>query len=66
MSVELTGEQAALRSAVRSFFGQEAPLDKVRELVDDPRGYDDKYWRQLAEFGFTPDEIAALREANAI
>ena len=53
MSVELTGEQTALRSTVRRFFDQEAPLGKVRELADDPRGYDDKYWRQLAEFGFT-------------
>ncbi|MGH9051296.1 MAG: acyl-CoA dehydrogenase family protein [Acidimicrobiia bacterium] len=48
MDLDLSPEQEMLREAVRGVCEQHAPLTVVRELEDDPIGYPDKLWAQLA------------------
>ncbi|MGH8986539.1 MAG: acyl-CoA dehydrogenase family protein [Acidimicrobiia bacterium] len=48
MDLDLSPEQEMLREAVRGVCEQHAPLTVVRELEDDPVGYPEKLWAQLA------------------
>ena len=48
MDLDLTPEQEMLRETVRGVCEQHAPLTVVRELEDDPVGYPEKLWAQLA------------------
>jgi len=60
MDLGFTKEQDLIRKSAREFFGKVCPKDRVRELKEDPKGYDPKMWRQMVELGFTgiviPDE----------
>ena len=59
MDLDLTEEQQLLRDTVRGLCARHAGLDVVRQLEDDPIGYPDKLWAQLAEsgvLGLTIDE----------
>ncbi|HWW54565.1 MAG TPA: acyl-CoA dehydrogenase family protein [Acidimicrobiales bacterium] len=51
MDLELTPEQELLRETVRGICGRHAGLAVVREMEDDPVGYPEKFWLQLAELG---------------
>src|SRR5258708_31972392 len=51
MDLDLTPEQELLREAVRGICGRHAGLAVVREMEDDPIGYPEKFWLQLAELG---------------
>jgi alkylation response protein AidB-like acyl-CoA dehydrogenase len=51
MDLDLTEEQELLRDTVRGLCARHAGLDVVRSLEDDPVGYADKLWAQLAESG---------------
>src|SRR4051794_26411866 len=51
MDLELTEEQQLLRETVRGLCARHAGLDVVRQLEDDPVGYPEKFWLQLAELG---------------
>jgi alkylation response protein AidB-like acyl-CoA dehydrogenase len=53
MSAELTEDQASLQETVRRYLQEKAPLSRVREQASNARGYEDEYWRQVAELGFT-------------
>jgi alkylation response protein AidB-like acyl-CoA dehydrogenase len=48
MDLDFTEEQEMLRRVVRDVCGDLAPLTVVRELEDDPHGYPDAFWKQLA------------------
>jgi alkylation response protein AidB-like acyl-CoA dehydrogenase len=48
MDLDFTDEQNMLREMVRGVCTDFAPLDVVRELEDDPVGYPDAFWKQLA------------------
>jgi alkylation response protein AidB-like acyl-CoA dehydrogenase len=48
VDLDLSPEQEMLREAVRGVCEQHAPLTVVRELEDDPVGYPEKLWAQLA------------------
>jgi alkylation response protein AidB-like acyl-CoA dehydrogenase len=48
MDLDFTDEQDMLREMVRGVCADFAPLDVVRELEDDPTGYPDAFWNQLA------------------
>jgi len=48
LDLDLTPEQEMLRETVRGVCEQHAPLTVVRELEDDPVGYPEKLWAQLA------------------
>ena len=51
MDLDFTAEQEMLRETVRGVCSAHAGLDVVREMEDDPVGYPDKFWKQLAELG---------------
>ena len=48
MDLDFTDEQEMLRELVRGVCADFAPLDVVRQLEDDPIGYPDAFWKQLA------------------
>lgn len=48
MDLELTDEQEMLRDTVRGLCETHATPEAVRELEDDPVGYDDDLWQDLA------------------
>jgi alkylation response protein AidB-like acyl-CoA dehydrogenase len=47
LDLEFTDEQEMLREMVRGVLTQHSPLTKLRELEDDPTGYDAALWSQL-------------------
>jgi alkylation response protein AidB-like acyl-CoA dehydrogenase len=49
MDLSFTDEQDMLREMVRGVCASAASLDEVRELEDDPKGFRDEFWKQLAE-----------------
>ncbi len=49
MDLDFSEEQQMLRDMVRGVFAEYAPIETVRELEDDPRGYPEVLWKQLAE-----------------
>ena len=51
MDLDLTPEQELLRDTVRGVCARHSGLDVVRQLEDDPNGYPEKLWLQLAELG---------------
>ena len=61
MELDLSPEQEMLREAVRGVCEQHAPLSVVRSLEDDPVGYPEKLWSQLAALDLCglvlPDEL---------
>ena len=48
MDLELTPEQQMLRDAVRDLCAKYGDPDRLRELEDDPIGFDRDVWRELA------------------
>jgi alkylation response protein AidB-like acyl-CoA dehydrogenase len=44
----LDPEQRELRSTVRKFLAGQAPMAKVRAVMDSELGYDPELWRRLA------------------
>jgi alkylation response protein AidB-like acyl-CoA dehydrogenase len=51
MDLDFTAEQEMLREAVSGVCARYAGLDVVRQMENDPVGYPDKFWEQLAELG---------------
>ena len=51
MDLDFTPEQQVLREMVRGVVSEHAPLEVVRKMEDDPRGYPPALWKQLAEVG---------------
>lgn len=51
MDLDFTPEQEMLREAVAGVCARYASLDVVRQMENDPIGYPDKFWEQLAELG---------------
>ncbi len=49
MDLDFSDEQEMLREMVRGVFAEYAPIETVRELEDDPKGYPDELWKQLGE-----------------
>ena len=48
MDLDFSEEQDMLREMVRGVCADFAPLDVVREMEDDPTGYPEALWKQLA------------------
>ena len=53
MDLDFTPEQELLRETVRGVCARHAGPDVVRQMEDDPVGYAEKFWLQLAEAGVT-------------
>ncbi len=51
MDLDFTPEQDMLREAVAGVCARHCGLDVVRQMEDDPIGYSEKFWEQLAELG---------------
>ncbi len=51
MDFDFTQEQVMLRDLAREFLTRESTPRAVRTLMEDPRGFDDAKWNQLAEMG---------------
>ncbi len=51
MDLDFSEEQEMLREMVRGVCAEYAPMDRVRELEDDPTGYPADLWKQFAEGG---------------
>ena len=51
MDLDFAEEQEMLREMVRGVCREYSPLDVVRALENDPRGYPDELWKQLTELG---------------
>lgn len=53
LNLDFSEEQDMLRDMVRGVCTQLSPLEKVRELEDDPDGIARELWEQLGELGIT-------------
>lgn len=45
-------DQEMIKKSAREFFEKECPKDKVRELREDPKGYDPNMWKKMTSLGF--------------
>ena len=52
MDFGFSEEQEMLRTLARDFLTTECPKAKVRELLEDEKGYDPEMWRNMAELGW--------------
>ncbi len=52
MNFGFTEEQEFLRSTAREFLQNEAPIAKVRALMDTETGFDPDLWKKMAELGW--------------
>jgi alkylation response protein AidB-like acyl-CoA dehydrogenase len=51
MDFDFTQEQIMLRDLSREFLTRESTPKSVRSLMDDPRGFSDATWQQMADMG---------------
>jgi len=52
MDFGLKKDQELIKKSAREFFDKECPKDKVRELREDPKGYDPNMWKKMISLGF--------------
>jgi alkylation response protein AidB-like acyl-CoA dehydrogenase len=56
-----TAEQEMLRSGARKFLDENAPIERVRKVVEGEDGFDRELWRKMAEMGWIglalPEEL---------
>ena len=53
MDLGLSEIQQMLKNSAREFLTQECPLTLIREMEEDPQGYTDELWGQMASLGWT-------------
>ena len=66
MDLDFTDEQEMLRETVRGICEKHASLAIVREVEDDPLGYPDSFWTQLAEAGLVGLTIPEEYDGSAM
>ena len=66
MDLDFTDEQEMLRKTVRGICEKHASLAIVREVEDDPLGYPDSFWAQLAEAGLVGLTIPEEYDGSAM
>ena len=52
MDFDFSEDQEMIRSSMKSMLDKEYPPEKVREMEEDPKGYDPSLWKQMAELGW--------------
>ncbi len=61
MDFELTDDQELFRATTRKFLENECPLPVVRQLADEPAGFDPGWWQEACALGWTsafvPDDL---------
>lgn len=62
--IGLSEEQAQLLDIAAAFCRDKSPIDKVRALLDDARGYEDGIWDEMVELGWLgiaiPEEFGGI------
>jgi len=66
MDLDFTAEQEMLREAVSGVCARYAGLDVVRQMENDPIGYPDKFWEQLAELGLLGMTVSEERGGSGM
>ena len=51
MDLDLSEEQQMIADMTRSMLEEHSPIEVVREMEDDPKGYPDTLWKQMSELG---------------
>jgi len=51
MDLELSEEQQMIQDMTRGLLQEHCPLEVVRQMENDPKGYPDALWKQMAEAG---------------
>lgn len=51
MDLEFSEEQHLMRDMTRAMLAEHCPVEVVRQMEDDPRGYPDALWKQVSELG---------------
>ena len=66
MDLDFSEEQQVLRDTVRKLCAEYSPVAVVRAMEDDPKGFPDALWKQLAELDLlgvlVPEEYGGLGE----
>lgn len=64
MDFEFNEDQIEIARQARRFFENETPMEYVREMFEDDRGFTDEVWAKMAEMGWTalriPEEYGGL------
>jgi alkylation response protein AidB-like acyl-CoA dehydrogenase len=50
---DLTDEQQAIKSTAHDFLAARYKSERIRELADDPQGFEQSDWEEMAELGWT-------------
>ena len=65
MDFGLTEIQELIASSAREFLADRAPLDLARDAASGDPGYDESYWKEVAQLGWTglliPEEYGGRR-----
>jgi alkylation response protein AidB-like acyl-CoA dehydrogenase len=59
-------DQLLLQETTANFLTEEAPVEQLRRLRDDPLGFDADYWRRGAELGWTSLLVGEERGGGSI
>ena len=51
MDLDFTEEQHLMRDMSRAMLAEHCPIEVVRQMEDDPKGYPDGLWKQICELG---------------
>jgi alkylation response protein AidB-like acyl-CoA dehydrogenase len=51
MDLEFSEEQHLMRDMTRAMLAEHCPVEVVRRMEDDPKGYPDGLWKQVSELG---------------
>lgn len=52
MDFEFSSEQEMLRNESRKFLEKTCPLEKIREIMEDKKGFAPEMWKQVSELGW--------------
>ncbi|MBW1710395.1 MAG: acyl-CoA/acyl-ACP dehydrogenase [Deltaproteobacteria bacterium] len=52
MDISFNEDQVEIRNQARRFFENECPIEYVREMFEDERGFTDEIWAKMAEMGW--------------
>jgi alkylation response protein AidB-like acyl-CoA dehydrogenase len=66
MRLDLSDDQEFFRDTTGRFLGDQAPVDELRRLRDDPDGFDATYWQRGAELGWTSLLVSEDRGGGSI
>ncbi len=66
MEFELSEDQELFRSTTRRFLEAESPLTTVRALADTAAGFEQDWWRQGAELGWTSMLVAEVDGGGSV